>query len=703
MAIFPLTKISGFCSVEVQVKKNWSVSEQLSVLVKMPPTHRRNKSREENYIGKKNNRLHDLLENTAKQYSKLEIQQELQVKSMALETVSMELEQIKKMYKNIKQKQSLSVAETEKHAMDKHRISSLEQNVRLLSQEKKGAHREKGMLLENMEMLKSKMEDMKSEKYKESALLNSKKGNNFQEIQRQIMILQRENSNLVLENAAATRAVQRLEMEVCKKNDIIDELQQTIAQDKQLYTLASDLKNQKTKQLQRFSMEVLEPTEMDQSSLGIATPSEWVPVSELMNGGMQAKLGQYTLETIEEGLKALPLKERQETIEFAIGLIHQNHFEDPDRRLKFNLSQISNEAMYAVASFLAPIIHANPTLEAKLFSKIHHRRLVDMKFVIQTNTEVTLEEEKPKSSIPRSPSKMSAHVQRSPSRRVADDGSDPHCFILVSEEDPSNPILHGPREIHPTKTIYRSKPTKDEQHASHDRDSEAGSSTTSSSQVSRFGRARKGASNSTGGIKEKVATILRSKHDHGESGCDGCNKLFGSGNQWICDCCERMALCDSCYSQGMHGFETSLEIFHRIEYIICKKCTSLQQEKELLELLRQDICKLNKKKFSFCLSWIADIISGKSTKELKARALEIPRVKTEVRVRFYKIVERIVQHRKDLDVHLEYSADHADDGTSKGKRRKDSTRELLRIWVKDKYKSTSPFLDRSNKKDGVNL
>jgi hypothetical protein len=49
---------------------------------------------------------------------------------------------------------------------------------------------------------------------------------------------------------------------------------------------------------------------------------------------------------------------------------------------------------------------------------------------------------------------------------------------------------------------------------------------------------------------------------------------------------------------------------------------------------RYDVCKLNLKKFSFCLSWISQLLEGKASSDMKVRALEITKLHVEEGNRF---------------------------------------------------------------------
>ena len=135
----------------------------------------------------------------------------------------------------------------------------------------------------------------------------------------------------------------------------------------------------------------------------------------------------------------------------------------------------------------------------------------------------------------------------------------------------------------------------------------------------------------------------------------------------------------------------------RVEKLILDRCPRLRKETELLRLLRYDICSNTTRKYSFCLNWIADLSSGKNTRELKARALEVPDVLPETREKFVPLLLDVLSDRMDIEVKTEWElekeiVDHMENGSFRGTEKE--LREILRIWVIDKYKTKSPFVER---------
>lgn len=254
------------------------------------------------------------------------------------------------------------------------------------------------------------------------------------------------------------------------------------------------------------------------------------------------------------------------------------------------------------------------------------------------------------------------------------------------------PVLHTLRELHATKASYVSRPTL-ETKLDNTRDSWG-----AKTKQLFFGSA----SSSSSSGSSQGSFSHHKKFIHVGTTCSGCRKSPLVGKRWTCQVCPELELCDSCYSQGVHGLDSSEDIFVRVEQIVIDKCPKLRSEQELLELLRYDICKLNLKKFTFCLTWIADIVAGKSTKELKARALEIPRIRPEVRSKFVPLLTRIVSNRDDIDITTEWKTEAPDVRSGSSRRGGPaSERETLRIWVRDGFKSTSPFAAKEASASGT--
>uniref|UniRef100_M4BLJ5 ZZ-type domain-containing protein n=1 Tax=Hyaloperonospora arabidopsidis (strain Emoy2) TaxID=559515 RepID=M4BLJ5_HYAAE len=184
--------------------------------------------------------------------------------------------------------------------------------------------------------------------------------------------------------------------------------------------------------------------------------------------------------------------------------------------------------------------------------------------------------------------------------------------------------------------------------------------------------------------------------DDDESICDGCGRGPLLGVKWVCRTCRLLAdteyeICEKCYGQGIHGKEHDDALFTRVESIVVRKCPQLAAETELLHLLRIGICKANLKKFSFCLTWIADLLQCKRTTDLRARALEIAHISPTVRSEFARILrELLARYRPNIELKTEWEpaagVQHSAVGPGTTAIRCEGVSgelDTLRIWVKD--------------------
>lgn len=197
------------------------------------------------------------------------------------------------------------------------------------------------------------------------------------------------------------------------------------------------------------------------------------------------------------------------------------------------------------------------------------------------------------------------------------------------------------------------------------------------------------------------AKFVNTKHSHEGTSCQFCKMSPIVGQRYSCTTCVGIDLCETCYSLGGHGMENSDELFYRVQEIVLTRCPSLAEEVDLLELMRFEICRSNLRKFSFCLNWLADIINGKSSRDLQARALEIPSIRRDVRKKFVPLLMTVCSDRTDIEVKTEWELedDNAAEVRSvvRGSLSEGDGRflETLRIWVADQYRTTSPFVERS--------
>lgn len=214
------------------------------------------------------------------------------------------------------------------------------------------------------------------------------------------------------------------------------------------------------------------------------------------------------------------------------------------------------------------------------------------------------------------------------------------------------------------------------------------------------------------GAKQRVAAkFTNAKYVHEGTSCQFCKMTPIVGPRYSCATCVGFDLCENCYALGGHGLENSDEMFFRVQELVLARCARLLDQVELLELLRFEICRSNLRKFNFCLNWLADIITGKTSRDLQARALEIPSIRRDVRKRFVPLLMVVCSDRDDIEVKTEWELEsdnsaqvrsvvHGSLSDGDGK-----FLETLRIWVADQYRTTSPFIERNLLKyrDGVAL
>ncbi|KDO25843.1 hypothetical protein SPRG_08787 [Saprolegnia parasitica CBS 223.65] len=265
-----------------------------------------------------------------------------------------------------------------------------------------------------------------------------------------------------------------------------------------------------------------------------------------------------------------------------------------------------------------------------------------------------------------------------------------HLFSLHDSGDASIAVLHGPRELHPTKPYFVSRalqapPTPPMNRVSGGSTSAMMNHPTSPYVVSgepspdaahhptRFNSLSSKAKKLMG-LSSRSSTPQRTptRFVHEKATCDGCQRSPIVGPKWVCRSCAHVELCDKCYAYGVHGHDHDEELFDRVLQRMLSQYPRLEPEDELLDLLRHDICKMSLKKFSFCLTWIGHLLDGKTSADLRARALEITKLQADVGNRFVTLLTRLMQLRKDIQVASEWIPDEA------------APHEMvLRLWIVD--------------------
>ncbi|KAI9919725.1 hypothetical protein PsorP6_017294 [Peronosclerospora sorghi] len=295
-----------------------------------------------------------------------------------------------------------------------------------------------------------------------------------------------------------------------------------------------------------------------------------------------------------------------------------------------------------------------------------------------------------------------------------------HMFLGPSPEDQGKLVPHMPRVISTSsKASYVSKPkhvdplatiaasSPQERSSEHTDDMDTSSESAELPDIMTSKRkwgglnAAKFIGTMAAGAKQRVAaTFKNAKYTHEGTTCQFCKMTPIVGERYSCATCVGFDLCENCYSLGGHGLENSDELFYRVQELVLGRCPRLAEEADLLELMRFEICRSNLRKFSFCLNWLADIVNGKTSRDLQARALEIPSIRRDVRKVFVPLLMRVCSDREDIEVKTEWELEDDNQapvrsvggGVSEGDGR---FLETLRIWVADQYRTTSPFVERS--------
>ncbi|KAI9908623.1 hypothetical protein PsorP6_002999 [Peronosclerospora sorghi] len=111
---------------------------------------------------------------------------------------------------------------------------------------------------------------------------------------------------------------------------------------------------------------------------------------------------------------------------------------------------------------------------------------------------------------------------------------------------------------------------------------------------------------------------------------------------------------------GGHGLENLDELFYRVQELVFVCCPRLTEQADLLEFMWFEICRPDLRKFSFCSNWPADIVNGKISRELQARALEIPSIRRDVRKVFFcvPLLMRVCSDREEIEVKTEWELEN---------------------------------------------
>ncbi|GMF25891.1 unnamed protein product [Phytophthora lilii] len=404
------------------------------------------------------------------------------------------------------------------------------------------------------------------------------------------------------------------------------------------------------------------------------------------------------LDRLEELIRKLPYEHQEGASRVLMGALDPDSTADPVNETQIVLRHLSAERQAELREFLLPLLKAHPALRVS-YSTMERRTLV---------TDVRIQIERRRDSV------LGGFVPGE--KRFGKD----HMFLGPSPEDVGKLVPHMPRTIStgnkaiyvskpkhvdPVNTVAASSPLEGDSEHTEDMDTASESAevpdVTASNRKWRGLTAAKFIGTMAAGAKQRVAaTFKNTKYTHEGTSCQFCKMTPIVGERYSCSTCVGFDLCENCYSLGGHGLENSDELFYRVQELVLARCPRLAEEVDLLELMRFEICRSNLRKFSFCLNWLADIVNGKTSKDLQARALEIPSIRRDVRKVFVPLLMRVCSDREDIEVKTEWELEDDNQapvrsvgGTvSEGDGR---FLETLRIWVADQYRTTSPFVERS--------
>ncbi|OQR84143.1 hypothetical protein ACHHYP_13855 [Achlya hypogyna] len=342
------------------------------------------------------------------------------------------------------------------------------------------------------------------------------------------------------------------------------------------------------------------------------------------------------------------------------------------------LPNLPPDALDTLLASLIPVLSRDGS-HVQVFTRLRRAIVTDARIVLRT--EPTGPSTPPRAEV--------LDIVPSPRERISSQskpanpyGAD-HLFSMHESADSGAATLHGLRELHPTKPYFVSRPLAapptpppflhrgSSGSANHPPSPyiEADAAPTRFTALS--SKAKKLMGLSAPRVSTPQRTPTRFVHEHAT--CDGCGRHPIVGPKWVCRSCAHVELCDKCYAYGAHGHDHDEELFDRVLRRMVAQHPRLELEHELLDLLRHDICKMSLKKFSFCLTWIGQLLEGKTSADLRARALEITKLQPDVGDRFVILLARLMQARKDIQVASEWIPDDAAPAEM-----------VLRLWINDR-------------------
>ncbi|RHZ02711.1 hypothetical protein DYB37_000260 [Aphanomyces astaci] len=154
---------------------------------------------------------------------------------------------------------------------------------------------------------------------------------------------------------------------------------------------------------------------------------------------------------------------------------------------------------------------------------------------------------------------------------------------------------------------------------------------------------------------------------------------------WQCQTCPDLFVCDACYMQGVHGFESQAPDLAeaKLDLQLIQLCKAFTLP--FLRLLRTRICHSTANphrrlgRYVNLVYWFGQVVGSTPLAEIPQRGLEFTDLDVDVRQEFVELLRPLLGQRSDLTMNLEWN-----DGSIKD-------RGSLRLWVTDTSEASSPF------------
>ncbi|GLE09822.1 hypothetical protein PINS_up021715 [Pythium insidiosum] len=153
----------------------------------------------------------------------------------------------------------------------------------------------------------------------------------------------------------------------------------------------------------------------------------------------------------------------------------------------------------------------------------------------------------------------------------------------------------------------------------------------------------------------------REQREREDATCDGCGRNVAHGSKWVLPHVPRgaraavRAVRQVLRGRGCTARSTSSRCLSASRRSSWPSAPSSCTRRRSCGCLRVGICKGNLKKYSFCLTWIADLLLCRQLRDLRARALEISQISPHVRSEFVRLLtELLSKHRRDIELLTEW-------------------------------------------------